>query len=600
MKKWARINYHPCLPLGDNNSRITSCKRHIELSRKAAQEGIVLLKNDCNTLPLKKGSKVAIFGKAQIDYIKGGGGSGDVYCEYVRNIYEGLKLKNEKIEIFDKLSLYYETLCHESYKSGKEKGLFDEFEIPEELLCEAKAFTDTAIITINRYSQEGIDRRNDGKDSYFSLSTNEKKMVETVTNSFKNIIVVLNAGAMIDVSWFATNDKINSALMVWQGGMEGGLAVADVLVGDVTPSGKLVDSCAEKFEDYPSSEGFHESDDYVKYTEDVFVGYRFFETIPGKKDCVVYPFGYGLSYTDFEIFDLSATEAGEKILISATVKNIGKYEGKEVIQVYYSAPKGKITKPSLELCAFGKTKILKPGESQTLVLSFNICDMASYDDIGDVVKSAYVLEKGEYRVYVGNSIRNLKELSYMYKLGETRVVSQCSQLCTPKNLGKRLVHTGEYIDVPDCDIASKEFPCDYVCEKKIPSDTKDKKKLSQVIDGDITLDDFVSQLTDEEMMWLLLGRKNTGVANTDGMGGLEKYGIPAPMTTDGPAGIRIDKETGVKTTAFPVATMLACTWNTDLVEEIGMAGALEAKENNLSMWLTPALNIHRSPLCKKL
>ena len=597
MEKWARIKYQPCLPLGDNNSKITGCKNHIELSREAAVEGCVLLKNDNNLLPFKKGTKVAIFGKAQIDYVKGGGGSGDVYCEYVRNIYQGLKLKSDKIEVFDKLSLYYESGCLDAYKNGEKLGMFDEFEIPGNLLSEAKKFTDTAIITINRYSGEGSDRKNDGTDTYFSLSDNEKMMVEKVTDNFKNVVVLLNTGAMIDTSWFANNDKIQSALMIWQGGMEGGLATADILVGDECPSGKLVDTCAESFDDYPSSEGFHESEDYVKYTEDIFVGYRYFETIPGKKDCVTYPFGYGLSYATFEFSNLLAYNVGDKILVNVTVKNTGNFSGKEVVQVYYSAPNGKITKPSIELCAFGKTKLLKPGESETLVLSFDINQMASYDDIGDVEKSAYVLEGGEYKIYVGNSVRNITELDYKYVVPETTITEKLTEYCKPINLGKRLIATGEYVDVPYCDVQRKKFPCEYVCEENIPENDKDKKTLYDVAYGDITLDYFISQLTDEEMMSLLIGKKNRGVANTDGMGDNEKYAIPAPMTVDGPAGVRIYPKTGIRTTAFPVATMLACTWNTDILEKVGMAGALETKENNLSMWLTPALNIHRSPLC---
>jgi len=603
-EKWVRINFHPCMPLGDNDSKITGSKRHIELSRKAACEGTVLLKNDNNLLPLKKGTKIAIFGKAQIDYVKGGGGSGDVYCEYVRNIYQGLLTKKDKVEIFNKLSLYYEDKCKEAYDSGALPGMFDEFEIPDSLLKEAKDFADVAIITINRYSKEGVDRKNDGLDTYFVLSENEKNMVKAVSENFEKIVVLLNTGAMIDASWFYDNDKIGAALMVWQGGMEGGLASSDILVGDVTPSGKLVDTCARNFDDYPSSEGFHESDDYVKYTEDIFVGYRYFETIPGKKDCVLYPFGYGLSYTTFEFSNQTAYRAGDKIFVSVDVKNTGNYAGKEVVQLYFSAPRGKITKAAIELCAFKKTKLLSPGECETIVLSFDINQMASYDDVGDVEKSAYVLEKGDYKIFVGNSVRNTTELDYKLSLKETVIVEKLTEYCAPKRLGKRLTASGKYIDVPDRDIKEKEFPCDYVCERKIPESGDEKKRLIDVFNGDVSLDDFIAQLTDEEMMALLLGKKNTGVACTDGMGGLPKYEIPAPMTTDGPAGVRItpslDRRNffrGIKSTAFPVATMLACTWNTDILYEIGVAGALETKENNISMWLTPALNIHRSPLC---
>jgi len=597
MEKWARIKYQPCLPLGDNNSKITGCKDHIQLSREAACEGAVLLKNDSEVLPLKAGTKVAVFGKAQIDYVKGGGGSGDVHCEYVRNVYQGLKAKNDKIAVFDKLSLYYEAVCMDAYASGEKIGMFDEVDIPGNLLAEAKEFTDTAIITINRYSSEDVDRKNDGKDTYFVLSEREKEMIETVCASFEKIIVLLNTGAMIDTSWFAENDKVSAALMIWQGGMEGGLAAADILVGDIAPSGKLVDTCAESFGDYPSSEGFHQSEDYVKYTEDIFVGYRYFETIPKMKERVVYPFGYGLSYTEFKISNIVAQASGENIVISADVENIGSYFGKEVVQVYYKAPEGKITKPARELCAFAKTKLLAPGERQNLIMSFGIDDMASYDDVGNVEKSAYVMEKGEYKIFVGSNVRDAKEIDYRYVLDKNKICQKLTEYCKPTRLSKRLTASGEYVEVPDTEYTPKAFDCEYECDTKIPSDGEAKKQLIDVANGEVTLDDFVSQLTDNELLGLLVGQKNTGVANTDGMGNLPAYGIPTPMTADGPAGIRISPKTGIRTTAFPVATMLACTWNTDILERIGVAGALEAKENNLSMWLTPALNIHRSPLC---
>ena len=596
MEKWARINYQPCIPLGDNNSKVTGCKKHIELSRKAACEGTVLLKNNENVLPLKKGTKLAIFGIAQIDYVKGGGGSGDVYCDYVRNIYQGLKLKNDKVKIFDELSLFYESEVEKAYDNGEENGRLTEPEIPADLLLKSKAFADTAIITINRFSGEGWDRKNDGLDTYFSLSDRGKAMVTTVCDNFDKVIVLLNTGAMIDTSWFADNDKIQAAVMIWQGGMEGGLATADILVGDENPSGKLVDTCAASFDDYPSSEGFHESEDYVKYTEDIFVGYRYFETIPDKKERVVYPFGYGLSYTSFDFSDLSACLLGEKILVSVKVKNTGNRAGKEVVQVYYSAPSGKITKPSLELCAFAKTKLLMPAEEQTLTLTFDVNDMASYDDTGIIEKSAYVLEKGAYKIFVGNSVRNVCKADYEFEVSEDTVTEKLTEYCSPERLGKRLTASGEYAAVPDSKCERKIFPCEYQCAENVPQNTE-VKKLIDVANGEISLDSFIEQLTDEEMMNVLKGKESTGVADTGGMGGMPKYGIPMPMTADGPAGVRILPKTGVRTTAFPVATMLACTWNTEIVKEVGAAGALEAKENNLLIWLTPALNIHRSPLC---
>ena len=608
------------MPLGKNGKKVTGCKEHIELAKKAALEGTVLLKNENNILPLKKGTKVALFGKAQINYMKGGGGSGDVYCDYVTNIYEGLKAVD--IDVFDELSLFYKDYVENVYETTEIPNSFigilefyknfKELDIPASLLGKAKAFTDTAIITLNRFSTEAYDRYNDGSDFYFELSDSEKAMVEMVTDNFKNVIVLLNTGAMIDTSWFFANDKISAALMIWQGGMEGGLATAEILTGMANPSGKLVDTCAVSFDDYPSSETFHESEDYVKYTDDIFVGYRYFETIPGAKEKVTYPFGFGLSYTDFEISNESAKLDGDKIYVTCSVKNVGNLAGKEVVQVYYGVPGKKITNPARQLCAFLKTSLLAPNETETLVMSFDVSQIASYDDTGIIEKSAYVMEAGEYKFFLGNNVRDAKELEYKYELKEDTVIEKLTEYLRPTNLGKRLTATGEYVDVPDCEYTPKTFECTYKNEFKSHEDIEKVsgtelgsitvtnegiRMLSDVAKGEISLDDFISQLEDVELVHLLGGQPNTGVANTAGMGNLKKFGIPNVMTVDGPAGVRIIPDTGITTTAFPVATMLACTWNPDILEEIGVAGALETKENNLGIWLTPALNIHRSPLC---
>lgn len=595
MQKWARERFQPCIPLGENHTRITECEAHRQLSYEAACEGSVLLKNNNCLLPIIKGTAVAVFGKAQADYVKGGGGSGDVTVSYVKNIYEGLKNRADRITVFDKLSLFYKDYVDKELKNGAYSGDITEPPVPSGLLEEARMFTDTAIIVINRFSQEGIDRKNDETDSYFNLRQGERELVETVTANFEHIVVLLNVGAMIDVSWFAYNDKIEAAVMLWQGGMEGGFAAADIITGIVNPSGKLTDTCASKFSDYPSSEGFYESDDYVKYTEDIFVGYRYFETILGKKECVVYPFGYGLSYTEFSVSDIEANQNGHKISISLTVSNIGKIAGKEIVQVYLEAPEGEITKPKKVLCAFEKTDMLEAGKTQRIQLSFDITDFASYDDMGVIQKSAYILEKGIYNVFIGSSVRDASQVVYSFSQNENIMVKQLNEYCAPECLGKRLISDGSYIDVPNTRRDKRTFKSEYGnwdYKKR-----NDDIMLIDVAEGKSNMDDFISQLTDDELIYLLGGQKNRGVANTCGMGDLDRYGIPPVMTADGPAGVRINAECGVNTTAFPVATLLACTWNIPLIENIGKAGALEAKENNLSIWLTPALNIHRSPLC---
>ena len=632
MEKWTRFFYQPCLPLGKTGARVTGSQEHIGLSRKAAAEGMVLLKNEKKFLPFQKGQKLAVFGKACVDYVKGGGGSGDVTVAYTRNLMEGLRIKEQegKVQVFWPAAEYYEMEVKKQYEEGYCPGMTVEPQVPEGLLREGRAFTDTALVTICRYSGEGWDRKSildttpdAGEEDLarlsarlfengdFCLTEAEKEMVAKVKSIFPNVAVVLNTGGMMDTSWFKDDPGISAVLLAWQGGIEGGLAAADILCGDVNPSGKLTDTFAEALEDYPSTEGFHESLDYVNYEEDIYVGYRYFETFPEARKKVIYPFGFGLSYTDFEIQtkDLAVTE--EEIEIKVEVTNLGQREGKEVVQVYYSAPQGKLGKPALELGAFQKTRLLAPGETQTMRLSVPVSYMASFDDLGKISRSAYVLEAGTYSFYVGNSSENLKKWDQEWNLSQDKVLCRLTSKCAPCQLPKRLTGDGSYEMLPvreaekeplglpkqDKELLEGMEPADRGYGQMSRRDRDKKHLLSEVTEGKLSLDEFMKQLSVEELAELLGGQPNTGVANTYGMGNLRDYGVPNVMTADGPAGLRIQPQCHVYTTAWPCATMLACTWNPDLVEEIGAAGASEVKENNIGIWLTPAMNIHRSPLC---
>ncbi len=595
MYKWTRQRFRPLIPMGKDGKVATGSTEHAEISRSIAAEGIVLLKNNNKLLPLKDGKSVAVFGKAQYDYVKGGGGSGDVSSPFTVNIYDGLKAKADenKIALFSGLIDFYKEEMEKQYAQGIGKGYTTEPEIPKEMLESAKAFTDTAIITICRFSTEGGDRKGEAYDGDFYLSREEEKMVNTVLDNFKNIIVVINAGAQTDSEWYYSNDKISSVVYAWQGGMNGGLATADVLCGDVNPSGKLVDTFAKRFSDYPSSDTFNESDNYVKYYEDIYVGYRYFETIPNAKERVNYPFGFGLSYTTFDISDINAEISNGNINISAHITNTGDMSGKEVIQVYYSAPQGKLGKPAYELAAFKKTDLLKPGESRTVFLTFSIDDMASYDDTGKISMSSYILEKGSYKFYVGNSIRNTVKTDFEYTEKEDRVVKQLTQQAPPSKLEKRLCADGSFENMPSYE--KKEYENNFPPNTETPPE--EPAMLYDVYCKKISMDKFLSQLTDDELVSLTYGKENDGVSWTGGMGNLLKYGIVNATTTDGPAGVHIRPGACVLTTAFPCSTMAACTWNPDLLYQIGKIGATEVKENNLAIWLTPAMNIHRNPLC---
>ena len=637
MEKWTRVKFQPNLPLGENGERLTGSLGHIGLSKEAAKEGMVLLKNRGDILPLKKGTRVALFGKATFDYVKGGGGSGDVTVAYIRNLYEGLKMQKDVVSIFEPLCDYYRKDVERQYAQGSVPGMTIEPEVPRELLDEAKAYADTAVISICRFSGEGWDRKSivdtDNKNmgegeldmavrsskifanGDFCLSAQEAAMVETVKKNFSKVVVVMNVGGMVDTSWFVREDAIGAVLMAWQGGMEGGLAAAELLAGKGNPSGKLSDTFAQTLEDYPSTGDFHESRDYVNYTEDIYVGYRYFETVPGADQKVNYPFGFGLSYTTFQTDVLSAEEKEGQVRIQVEITNTGSRDGKEVVQVYFEAPQGRLGKPKRQLIAFAKTRSLRPGESQRLYLSFEIRDMASYDDTGKVQKAAYVLEKGDYFFHVGTSVRDTVRLDYVYQVKEDTVTEQLESRLTPSELPRRMLSDGSYEEVPqregnDPNANELERMPEDMMEGYVPAvRPRDRYQLwrepykkgahifKEVAEGKLTPEEFLAQLTDEETAQLLGGQPNTGVANTFGYGNLPEYGVSSVMTADGPAGLRIAPECGVTSTCWPCSTLLACSWNPEIVEAVGLAGGAEVKENNIAVWLTPAVNIHRSPLC---
>lgn len=605
--KWDRIKYQPCVPLGADGKLLTGSKEHIELSRKAATEGMVLLKNENETLPIKKGERIAIFGIGQLDYIKGGGGSGEVYSKYTRNIYEGLKIKESenKLFVFDDLAKFYikeyeaqkvnNPLALKGFSQSNSELIIQEPIVPKDLINRAKLYTDTAIICIRRFSGEGWDRKSEKGDFY--LSEDEAKLVETVKQNFKRIIAILDVGGIIDSVWFKEEEKIGAALLAWQAGMEGGLAIADIICGDVNPSGKLVDTFAKKFEYYPSSEHFNDSEDYVDYNEDIYVGYRYFETIPDAQKRVCYPFGFGLSFTVFDIHSITANANDEFITVNCKVTNIGKMAGKEVIQVYFSAPKGKLGKPSKQLIGFKKTKLLEVGETEFITIKLKIDDMASFDDTGKVQMSAYVLEKGEYKIFVGNSVRNCVETELAFKQKSNKTVKQLVQRCAPYNIKRRMKQDGEYDYLPSYDRREALV----IAKENTAVAPPEKKNLYAVVTGEITLDEFMAQLKVEELIELCSGQRGMGIANTGSFGGLDSYGIPYMGTIDGPAGVRTYKGDNpvntVYTTCWPCATLMACTWDEDLIFTVARAGGMEVKENNVAVWLTPAMNIHRSPLC---
>ena len=341
--KWNRYRYMPGTGLYEDRHRVTGSKKHTELAREAARESMVLLKNDDRILPFREGQTLAVFGKAQVDYVQGGGGSGIVWSAYSRTLLEGLEAKEaeSKILLFSSLSEFYRKAVEKAYEaqmkeSGAQRpapGRIEEPELPDDLLKEARDFTDTAVLVYSRYSSEGADRTGTPEDGDFYLSPAEQAMTEKVLNTFPKTVVVLNVGGVVDTAWIRDDLAVKGCLYMGQAGMEGGMAAADILTGDACPAGHLTDTFADSFSAYPFADSFRESEDYLDYKEDIYVGYRYFETLPGAAEKVVYPFGYGLSYTTFRVNKASLTEENGAFTAEFTVQNIGRTAGRALYQL---------------------------------------------------------------------------------------------------------------------------------------------------------------------------------------------------------------------------------------------------------------------------
>lgn len=580
-----------------------------ELIRAVASEGAVLLKND-GVLPLKTDDNVALFGRNQIEtFFVGYGSGGDVNEPYKVNYLEGINAC-ENIQINEKLADKYIKWCSENPVDegvwGRWPRYFPEMPFDVQLIKDAAKESNRAVVFVGRSS--GEDRENALEEGSYYLTSEEKKLIGMVADNFESVIIVLNIGSVIDFSWmdeFA--DKIGAVLISWQGGMESGNALADILCGKVSPSGKLTDTIADSFEAYPSSADFG-AKKFNNYTEDIFVGYRYFATFAPEK--VRYPFGYGMSYADFEVDCLSVDIGDENAVVKLNVKNVSDiYSGKETVQIYYSVTDTCLVNPDRQLVAFKKSKLLAPGENQELELVFPISAFASYDDMGKSgYENAWVLEKGKYTVYVGTDCV-LAMPCVSFDIPKTKCIEQLTQVSAVKEPFYR-------IDSYKVNNGKKEPVKNYTPKvktnlKKIISDdiphgfniTGDKGyKLSDVKDGRISLDVFVSQLDLTELeaisrgdyvMNSPLGAK--GNAGTLGgvLESLRDKGIPAITTTDGPSGIRLHASCSL----LPIGAILASTFNEELVEELYTHVGKEMAAKGSDVLLAPGMNIHRSPLC---
>ena len=581
-------------------------ERYAVLARQATAEGCVLLENEGQALPLREGERVAVFGRMAFHYYKSGLGSGGlVNTRYVVGILDALKDCKE-IRLDEKLMGIYEDWIRENpFDEGQGWGRVPwcqkEMEVTDEMLGCARD-NDVSLVIIGRTAGEDQDN-NAGPGSY-CLTETEEDMIRRVCQVSKRTVVVLNVGNIIDMSWVEKYHP-QAVLYAWQGGQEGGNGVADVLTGKVCACGKLTDTIAQSIEDYPSTENF--GDPFKNYyKEDIYVGYRYFETFA--KDKVLYPFGYGLSYTSFGIKAEILKNSEEELTVAAEVVNTGAVKGKEVVQVYAKVPQGKLGNPARRLIGFAKTGELKPGEKEEVVIVIPKYDLTSYDDSGVTGhKSCYVLEEGTYEILVGSDVRSAESAGcYEEKF---RVVEKLQEACAPVEKFSRmkavLMPDGSYQAVTE-EVPVRTVDPQERRKQNLPETlvyTGDKGyKLVDVLDGKVSMENFVAQISEEDLIAMFRGEGMCSPKVTPGtaaaFGGvtesMKALGIPVGCCADGPSGIRMD--CGTKAFSLPNGTALGCTFNTELVGDLYEMTGKELRLNKIDSLLGPGMNIHRNPL----
>ena len=641
---------------------------HADISRKLAGECMVLLEND-GALPIHT-KKVALFGNGARATIKGGTGSGDVNTRNNVNIEQGFQ--NAGIEVTTTAWLDRQEQNTSAAKAAYVQWMKEEaarkqtselavmFDHPyKEPDCEIITIndidvseTDTAVYVIARNSGEGADRFDEEGD--YRLYPHERGNIHLLAEVYDKLIVVLNIGGVMDLSEMRSIAGVNAILLMTQLGNLGGDALLDVLIGKVNPSGKTTDTWAKNYMDYPSSAKFshNESVHDEMYEDGIYVGYRYFDSFGVKP---LYCFGYGKSYTDFEIKAGKISVEGNEIQIPVTVKNTGKiYTGKEVVQVYYSATGGVMEKPYQELAVYQKTKLLAPGETEEIVLKYQAEQMASYSE----KEAAWILEKGDYIIRVGNSSASTKVAG---------VIEVCEDIQTlkAKNLFALDVALNEiHPDAVKLEEKKKEaagyqaekviFDTTAIAQKTVVyqgmrkeyhTDKTEKITMQDILSEKATVEELVAQLLTEELAEFCVGTLRAdggevvgnasytvpGAAGDTSSVCKESRGIKNMILADGPAGLRLQPHFKTKKdgtllpggevmgdaytpfnpnidekevdnyyqycTAIPIGWALAQSWNTELVEKAGDMVGSEMEQFHVDLWLAPALNIHRNPLC---
>ena len=622
-----------------------------EIAYKAACEGIVLLENN-GVMPVKKGSKIALFGFGAAHTSKGGSGSGDVNERHSVSILEGLENAGYEItskywmkKLDDQIAEANKNMLKNVILDFKANpgiagamgfiGLIQGNAVPkiDETISKVDIYNskdaDVAIYVATRQAGEGSDRQIARGDN--DLSEVDIKNLKLLTASFEKVILVINVGCSLNMSFLKSIPGLGAVVFFAQQGEEGGNAFASILSGKVCPSGKLTDTWAKDYADIPFADEYSYNNGDVKneyYKEGLMVGYRYFDSF-GKEP--QYPFGYGLSYTSFDIGTKDVAVDGTKVTVTVEVKNTGAVAGKEVVQIYQSAPEGTLRKEEKALVAFEKTVNIRPKQTKVLKISYDLADTASYDE----KKAAWILDAGDYVILVGDSSRDAKPVAIV-ALDRLVVTEQCTNICP-------VVKEFDELEIPHKYKKATNLPL--VRASADAFTTKTHEYIRPYCYHDEEVDAVMKTLTTKEKAFLCVGQGMGDAArliNCKGSVGhsttklLEK-GVPNVEFCDGPAGLRIARQTnffsdgttksaGLVTntdwipaplkkltgkkdegtpikkayqyaTAWPVSIAQAQTWNTKLIGEVGKQVGLEMQEFACTYWLAPGVNLHRNPLC---
>lgn len=635
-------------------------KEHIDTVRKAAPECTLFLKKD-GTLPLDAPCQMALYGSGARKTIKGGTGSGDVNVRHFVTIEEGFQnagfvITTKKwLDDYDALlasrrAEFVEQLKEEARQCGMNPVMYCMGKVMPEPEYEfaLDAGGEMAVYVLARISGEGADRTMVAGD--ISMSETEIRDILALNTKYDKFVLVLNVGGMVDLE---PVKEVKNILLLGQLGTPTGDVLADLLLGKSYPSGKLAMTWAP-IGKYASTRGFGDMDDTL-YTEGIYVGYRYFDTVHEKPD---FPFGFGLSYTDFEISVKDTAVESGKITVMAEVRNTGTFAGKETVQVYYSVPEGRLDQPYQELAAFCKTEELRPGEIACVTLCFDTADMVSYD----TELAAYILEAGEYVIRVGNSSADTVPCCKVV-LDETVVIKKVKNICpgcsfkdfVPGKIAKGV----SVADIPAYPIYAKDMVQELVVYDEMPQELAGNAcTWEDVKSGRRTIDDFVGSLDEKQLAYLSIGlfEDHAGMGSIVGAAAqsvagaagessqrLQDLGVPSLVMADGPAGLRLctkykvvdGKAKGVDTplagftdfldseqlrqmaamaprpsveelaapinytycTAIPVGTALAQSFSEEVCRMCGDIVGDEMERFGIHLWLAPAMNIQRSPLC---